>query len=59
MLLTVLSIWEAYGIHRSDNAVVNMQFHQLLGGLFLINGVIVFAGIPFLFHNKAFNEQVI
>lgn len=59
MLLTALSIWEAYSIHRSDDPVVNMQFHQLLAGIFLINGVVVFAGIPFLFHNKKFNEEVI
>jgi hypothetical protein len=59
VLLTALSIWQAYGIHRSDNPVVNMQFHQLLAGIFLINGVVVFAGIPFLFHNRKFNEAVI
>jgi hypothetical protein len=59
VMLTALSIWQAYGIHRSDNPVVNMQFHQLLAGIFLINGVIVFAGIPFLFHNRKFNDAVI
>jgi hypothetical protein len=59
VLLTALSIWQAYSIHRSDNPVVNMQFHQLLAGIFLINGVVVFAGIPFLFHNRKFNEAVI
>ena len=59
VLLTGLSIFEAYHIHRSENELVNLQFHELLGGLFLINGVVAFVGIPFMFHSKKFKDAVI
>ena len=59
VLLTGLSIFEAYHIHRSENELVNLQFHELLGGLFLINGVVAFVGIPLMFHSKKFKDAVI
>lgn len=35
------------------------EFHQLLIGIILIIGVTAFAGMPFLYHNKTFNREVI
>jgi hypothetical protein len=58
-VLTALAVWGASGIHRADNGVINREFHQLLIGLILIIGVTAFAGMPFLYHNKAFNRDVI
>lgn len=57
--LTALSIWAAWDAHRSANPLLNLQFHQLLTGILAIVGVCAFAGIPFLFHNKRFNEEVL
>ena len=58
-VLTALAIWGALGIHRADNGMLNTEFHELLIGLILIIGVTAFAGIPLLYHNKAFNREVI
>ena len=58
-VLTALAVWGASGIHRANNAAINHEFHQLLIGLILIIGVTAFAGMPFLYHNKAFNRDVI
>lgn|SRR6476620_10328358 len=58
-VLTALGIWGALGIHRADNGMLNTEFHELLIGLILIIGVTAFAGIPLLYHNKAFNREVI
>ena len=59
VLLTIFSMWEATNIHRVDDHLINIQFHQLLKGIFLIIGVGAFAGIPFLFHNRTFNDKVL
>jgi hypothetical protein len=59
VLLTILSIWSAYQIHRSNDSLLNLQFHELLTGIFAIIGVTSFIGIPFLFHNKMFHDEVL
>lgn len=58
-VLTAIAGWAASGIHRADSPVVNQEFHQLLIGLILIIGITAFAGMPFLYHNKTFNREVI
>ena len=58
-VLTALAVWAALSTHRADNNVINREFHQLLAGLILIIGVTAFAGMPFLYHNKTFNRDVI
>jgi hypothetical protein len=58
-VLTAIAAWAASGIHRADIPLVNHQFHQLLVGLILIMGITAFAGMPFLYHNKTFNKEVI
>ena len=58
-VLTAVAVWGASGVHRTNNGLINQEFHQLLIGLILIIGVTAFAGMPFLYHNKAFNRDVI
>ena len=58
-VLTAVSIWAASRIHRADSPIVNQEFHQVLIGLILIIGVTAFVGMPFLYHNKTFNREVI
>lgn len=59
VFLTGFSIYETYHIHRSENALINVQFHELLGGLLLISGIVAFVGIPLMFHSKKFKDAVI
>jgi len=59
MLLTVLFVIKASAIHRTDDINVNTQFHYLLAGIIILTGTGVFVGIPFLFHNKKFEEHVL
>lgn len=59
VLITAFSAWAAAGVHRSDDRLVNYEFHQLLVGIILIVGISAFAGVPFLYHNKKFNDLVL
>lgn len=58
-LLTLFLTLKASGIHRSDNPVVNTEFHLLLKGLYIIMGISAVALIPILFHNKRFEKYVL
>ncbi|RYE54191.1 MAG: hypothetical protein EOP48_12825 [Sphingobacteriales bacterium] len=59
VLLTIYSVWLAYHIHRSADPIVNLEFHQLLTGIFVIIGISAFTGIPVLYHNKKFHDEVL
>lgn len=58
-LLTIFLVWEAEGVRRSGNDVVNVQFRDLLLGLVLITGVGASFLIPFLFHSKGFEKSIL
>lgn len=58
ILLTVLCLLGAAGVHRSDNPVVNHEFRGLLSGVIIILGLCSVA-MPVLYHNKGFREHVI
>lgn len=58
-VLTAIAVWAAAGVHRASNGLINREFHELLIGLILIIGVTALAGMPFLYHNKTFNREVI
>jgi hypothetical protein len=57
--LTVYTSLQSMRVHRSDDLLLNTQFHHLLLGLVLIIGIAGSAGIPFLFHNKQFSDHVV
>jgi hypothetical protein len=59
VILTAAAVWAASGAHRVNDVIVNREFHQLLVGIIMIIGVIASAGIPILYHNKKFNEEVL
>jgi hypothetical protein len=59
LVLTILGAWKAYDIHRTDDAVVNAQFHSLLSGIIVIVGVLATVLLPVLFHNRKFQENFI
>lgn len=59
ILLTVFFVWKASGVHRSDDQLLNMEFHHLLMGLFILMGLTASLGVPYLFHSKKFEEHVL
>lgn len=58
-LLTIISAWAAEYIHRTKDIVQNIEFRHLLIGLILIMGVGAAVLVPFLYHNKRFQDYVI
>jgi len=58
-LLTIFFAWKAEGVQRSANELLNSEFRQLLLGVVIIMGVSAAVLIPFLFHNKKFEEHVL
>lgn len=59
VLLTGLSIWGAVGINSMATHQLNVEFRGLLGGTIVIIGLCAFVLIPYLYHNKKFEESVI
>lgn len=59
ILIALLCILKAAGIHRSDDPLWNLEFHHLLIAMVIIMGIAAVVGIPVLFHNKGFEEHVL
>lgn len=59
VLLTLFFVWRADLAHRTNDVLLNMQFRGLLIGDIVVMGLCGALLLPFLFHNKAFNENVI
>jgi hypothetical protein len=59
VLITVFLVLKAAGVQRSDDQVINGQFRGLLIGIILICGITASFLVPFLFHNKAFEKEVL
>lgn len=59
VLLTVGSALLAGRIHRSDVSLINSEFHLLLVPMIIFIGIAAAFGVPFLFHNKKFEEHVL
>jgi hypothetical protein len=59
VVLTIFLAWRAFYVHRSDDPVLNREFHNLLAGVILITGLFAALGIPFLYHNKKFRDEVV
>jgi hypothetical protein len=58
-LLTIFLAWKAEGVHRTADQLLNTEFRQLLLGVVIITGISAAFLIPFLFHNKTFEEHVL
>jgi hypothetical protein len=57
--LTLFCVWRVQFAVRSDNPVTNAEFRSLLTAIILIVGVSASFAIPFLFHNKGFEKDII
>ena len=54
-LFTAYCIYGSLHVHRSDNAVINGQFHNLLLGIVVITGLAATFAVPYLVkHNDIF-----
>jgi p-aminobenzoyl-glutamate transporter AbgT len=58
LIIILFCIWGATGIVRSSNHEETVQFRGLLIGILVIMGIGV-AAIPYLFHNRKFEETVL
>ncbi|HRO47185.1 hypothetical protein [Agriterribacter sp.] len=58
-LLTVFLAWQAEGVNRSVNHEMTVQFRGLLLGVIIIMGIGASFLVPFLFHNKKFERNVL
>jgi hypothetical protein len=59
ILLTIFLGWRATLAHRSDDPILNREFHQLLLAMIIIMGLTAALGIPLLYHSKKFEEHVL
>jgi len=58
VLLTIVLVIAAEGVHRTDDPTVNSEFRNLLAGIIILIGIAT-AVIPLLFHSKKFEEYVL
>ncbi|MBX2924564.1 MAG: hypothetical protein KF746_20350 [Chitinophagaceae bacterium] len=58
-LLTAFLAWKAEGVVRSSNPEITAAFRGLLLGIVLIIGAGASLVVPFLFHNKKFEQNVL
>lgn len=59
VLITAGLLLLALHTHRSENALLNHEFQELISGLVIIAGISAFALIPFLYHNRKFINNVL
>src|SRR5690606_6791733 len=59
LLLTSFLVWRVQDVMRTEDEHVNEQFRQLLSGIILIVGLSAAIAVPFLFHNKKFEDNVL
>lgn len=59
VVLTVVLSWRSELAHRTADAVLNREFRGLLTGDVVIIGLCASFLLPFLYHNRKFEEKVI
>lgn len=59
VLLTLFFIWKAEGVNRAADHANIVQFRGLLAGIVIIIGACASLLLPYLFHNKKFEEGVL
>jgi len=58
-LLTIFCIWQVEIGHRFGNSHMTAQFRGLMLGILIISGIAAVFFIPYLYHNKRFEREVI
>jgi hypothetical protein len=57
--LTLFCVWRVHNAVQFTDPVTNAEFRSLLTALILIIGISASFVIPFLFHNKTFEKDII
>lgn len=59
LVLTAFLAWRSEVVYRTSDQIQNHEFRILLLGIVLILGVSAAFLVPYLFHNKKFEENVV
>ena len=59
ILLTIFFSWKAETVVRSSDHALAIEFRELLLGIVLIVGIAAAIVVPYLFHNKKFERNVL
>lgn len=59
ILLTIFFSWKAETVVRSSDHYLAIEFRELLLGIVLIVGIAAAIVVPYLFHNKKFERNVL
>lgn len=59
VLLTIFLVWKTEIVQRTADHLENVQFRGLLLGVVIVTGVSAAFLLPYLYHNKKFEEYVI
>jgi hypothetical protein len=59
VLVTLFCIWRTGFAQRDPDALVSRHFKQLLDGVILISGACAAVVLPWLYHSKKFEDEVL
>jgi len=59
VLITAVLAWRSEHANRTDDYIVNHQFRNLLVGTVIIMGAMAAFLVPYLYHNKKFEDGVL
>jgi hypothetical protein len=59
VLITAFLAWRSEHANRTNDYAVNLQFRQLLSGIVIIMGLMAAFLVPYLYHNKKFEDTVV
>ncbi|RYY00235.1 MAG: hypothetical protein EOO53_22330 [Gammaproteobacteria bacterium] len=59
LLVTAVLAFLSAGIHRSEEPLLNKEFHQLFLPMVILIGLLAALGIPYLYHSRKFAEHVL
>ena len=59
VLITAILVWRSEHANRTNDYAVNLQFRQLLSGIVIIMGLMAAFLVPYLYHNKKFEDTVL
>lgn len=57
--ITAFLLWRSEQAHRTADETVNQQFRALLAGIVVIMGLMAAFLVPYLYHNKKFEDTVL
>jgi hypothetical protein len=59
LLVGAFLIWRLQGVHRVADPAVNTMFKYEISGIIIILSLLAIVGVPFMYHNRRFEEAII